>query len=389
MNPFIETQEKLELRFIRFVIAILVFIGIFMPINLVVEEFWKKDFSIVGLFIVLELIILTILSLAISFYYMFKSKGYRWWYSAILITCMFIGNSWALLLNPDPFIVYYGGYTWFFLWIIIAASSNQKRAIVLTVSLSSAAVVGFLMFKNYPPPTTLLRAPSKTALIFVILTFIIIGYVLFVSRDNSLAMEQIKTDLSRAHEGIALTPGTYVRNQITVEVWQIINEGITTGDFILMRHAGPKTMIILGDITGNGINASPYVGYVSALFYSYRGSWSPDLVMNYLNNMSVRFPNDISYTACCLVINDTIEEDSVSVEYAGYQQKIRLIPRNPKKLPKQYDTDGPILGLTKNIPFSKHDFNINPGDSFIIMTDGKTEHEDLSILTVTKNEKKN
>lgn len=230
---------------------------------------------------------------------------------------------------------------------------------------------------------------SLSLLQFSIFVSLIIGIFLtfyklqkkFFSKVNTEIykehLKEIRGLLYRAHENISLGNGThlYTNYQVCVNKLEIID--FTSGDFVIAKEMNDGILLLVGDVVGNGLEASSYVGFISALFLSSKFS-CPHETLQFINTESLNiFPKEIGFTACCLLLRHSGE-----VLYSGFQERIVIIKKD--QLHTKY-TYGPMLGVKGNISVNVDQFQLELEDGFLLYTDGfyTPELEDRTIVIVT------
>lgn len=153
------------------------------------------------------------------------------------------------------------------------------------------------------------------------------------------------------------------------------------GDFYDLHSASAGHWIAIGDVSGHGVTPGLIMMMVQSMLSAIARqspeigqSYSPREVLRVINgalhdNLRTRMHDDNYMTMVLLK-----HEGNGKFRYAGAHESI-LIHRRSTHQVETLATDGTWLGLQDDIgPFvEEHEFELRPGDSLVLYTDGVTE----------------
>ncbi|MBI2844451.1 MAG: SpoIIE family protein phosphatase [Armatimonadetes bacterium] len=148
------------------------------------------------------------------------------------------------------------------------------------------------------------------------------------------------------------------------------------GDFYdYFDLGGGKLGIIIGDVSGKGLNAAVHTAIVKYSYQAYlRQGFGPAeaarRVAGVIETRSLHdhMPENIFITLFCAILDTTTGR----LVYAncGHEPPVKL---SASEEITALDSTGPILGLKSNLPLLEEEVMLAPGDTLVLYTDGITE----------------
>jgi serine phosphatase RsbU (regulator of sigma subunit) len=143
------------------------------------------------------------------------------------------------------------------------------------------------------------------------------------------------------------------------------------GDFYDILPVEGGHLIVLGDVTGKGVEAAAltsmvrYSGRMAARFDP-----RPARVLPLVNEVLREQPRLSLVTAVCALVSTEGDRSTVTVASAGHPLPLR---RRPGRAPEPLGDHGVLLGVEGEDEWSETVVEIEPGDTLLFYTDGVTE----------------
>jgi serine phosphatase RsbU (regulator of sigma subunit) len=146
--------------------------------------------------------------------------------------------------------------------------------------------------------------------------------------------------------------------------------------FEVLRASDERLVIALGDVSGKGIPAALFMAVtVTVLRTLSRHIADPAEILRRLNDELVeRNPRGMFVTMQCLVFD--FEHGSVAYAGAGHHQLAILSPGRPPRL--ACPSSGWPAGLMASNPMERETFLLEPGDTFVLFSDGVSEARNIA-----------
>jgi sigma-B regulation protein RsbU (phosphoserine phosphatase) len=188
--------------------------------------------------------------------------------------------------------------------------------------------------------------------------------------------EAMARDLLIAREiqmGILPTDLAAATRHSALDVDAIIEPAQKVGGdlYEVLRASDDRLVIALGDVSGKGIPAALFMAItVTILRTLARHLSDPAEILRRLNDeLAERNPRGMFVTIQCLVFD--LEHGSVSYAGAGHHQLALLSRSRPPRL--AYPSSGRPVGLMALNPIECETFRLDPGDTFVLFSDGVSE----------------
>jgi sigma-B regulation protein RsbU (phosphoserine phosphatase) len=190
-----------------------------------------------------------------------------------------------------------------------------------------------------------------------------------VARDLGIAREIqmgiLPADLAGATKGTGL------------DVHAIIEPALSVGGdlYEVLRVSDKRVLVALGDVSGKGIPASIFMAVaITVLRTLGRQIAEPDEILRRLNDeLAQQNPRGMFVTMQCLVFD--LEHGRVSVAGAGHHELAVLSPGRPPRL--AFASTGRPAGLFPFNPIERETVAVEPGDTFVLFSDGVSEAMNL------------
>lgn len=140
------------------------------------------------------------------------------------------------------------------------------------------------------------------------------------------------------------------------------------GDYADLCNTSSGCDILIADVAGHDLAASYHTVLIKAFFdENCRTGADGETFFHLLNHALLdNGRNERMVTALFLRLNlNTMRGELIS---AGHPRVIRLARKMPIAIP--IHSEGPVLGLCKDISFEKTEFSLDPGDRLFLYTDG-------------------
>ena len=186
-----------------------------------------------------------------------------------------------------------------------------------------------------------------------------------MARDLRIAREIqmgiLPADLSSATKGTGL--GVHAVIEPAREVGGDLYE--------VLRGSDDRVVVALGDVSGKGIPAALFMAVaVTVLRTLARQIEEPDEILRRLNDeLAEQNPRGMFVTLQCLVFD--LKRRVVSCAGAGHHQLVVMSPGRPPRL--ACPSSGRPAGLMPVNPIERETFPLEPGDTFVLFSDGVSE----------------
>ena len=186
-----------------------------------------------------------------------------------------------------------------------------------------------------------------------------------MARDLRIAREIqmgiLPADLSSATRGTGL--GVHAVIEPAREVGGDLYE--------VLRGSDDRVVVALGDVSGKGIPAALFMAVaVTVLRTLARQIEEPDEILRRLNDeLAEQNPRGMFVTLQCLVFD--LKRRVVSCAGAGHHQLVVMSPGRPPRL--ACPSSGRPAGLMPVNPIERETFPLEPGDTFVLFSDGVSE----------------
>jgi serine phosphatase RsbU (regulator of sigma subunit) len=188
--------------------------------------------------------------------------------------------------------------------------------------------------------------------------------------------EAISRDLAIAREiqtGILPTDLAAATSHSSLDVDAIIEPAQKVGGdlYEVLRASDDRLVVALGDVSGKGIAAALFMAItVTVLRTLARHIADPAEILRRLNDeLAERNPHLMFVTIQCLVFD--LEHGRVTCAGAGHHQLATLSRSRPPRL--ACPSSGRPAGLMASNPIESVTLTLEPGDTFVLFSDGVTE----------------
>ena len=130
-----------------------------------------------------------------------------------------------------------------------------------------------------------------------------------------------------------------------------------------------KIGFFIADVTGHGLPAA-FIGAMTKMALSYADQSSPEKMLYQMNNgIAPHMPQSRFVTAAAAIL--CLKTNSLSIARAGHPAPILF--RERSKDVEIFEPKGLPLGIVEDCAYEKIETNIEPGDTFLLYTDGIIE----------------
>ena len=186
-----------------------------------------------------------------------------------------------------------------------------------------------------------------------------------MARDLRIAREIqmgiLPADLAAATKGTGLNVHAVIEpaRQVGGDLYEVL------------RVSEHRVVVALGDVSGKGIPAALFMAVaVTVLRTLARRIAEPDEILRLLNDeLAEQNPRGMFVTLQCLVFD--LAHRRVSCAGAGHHQLAVLSPGRPPRL--ACPSSGRPAGLWVSNPVERETFALEPGDTFVLFSDGVSE----------------
>ena len=143
------------------------------------------------------------------------------------------------------------------------------------------------------------------------------------------------------------------------------------GDFYDILSVAAGHLIVLGDVTGKGVEAAALTSLVRhSGRMAARFDPRPARVLSLINEVLREQPRLSLVTAVCALVETDGDRAQVTVASAGHPLPLRRRPGEP---PEPLGGHGVLLGVAGDDDWTETTIEIAPGDTLLFFTDGVTE----------------
>jgi phosphoserine phosphatase RsbU/P len=141
--------------------------------------------------------------------------------------------------------------------------------------------------------------------------------------------------------------------------------------FEVLRLGADRVLVAVGDVSGKGVPAAVFMAGAMTLLRSLaRQGNAPEEILRQLNDeLLEQNPRGMFVTLQCLVFD--LAKGCVTCASAGHHPAIRTSPRHAP-LPV-LPSSGPVLGLVPADDITSETLELQPGETFVLYTDGVSE----------------
>jgi phosphoserine phosphatase RsbU/P len=165
----------------------------------------------------------------------------------------------------------------------------------------------------------------------------------------------------------AATRGTPLDVQAIIEPARKVGGDL----YEVLRAADDRVVVALGDVSGKGVPAALFMAVaVTVLRTLARSISDPAEILRRLNDeLAEQNPRGMFVTIQCLVFD--LAKRRVSAAGAGHHQLVVLSPGQPPRF--AFPSSGRPAGLMPLNPISSESMPLEPGDTFVLFSDGVSE----------------
>jgi phosphoserine phosphatase RsbU/P len=141
--------------------------------------------------------------------------------------------------------------------------------------------------------------------------------------------------------------------------------------FEVLRVGADRVLVAVGDVSGKGIPAALFMAVAMTLLRSLaRQGLAPEEILRHLNDeLLAQNPRGMFVTLQCLLFD--LATGCVTCASAGHHAAIRLAPGHAPR--PAFTSSGRVLGLMAADDFISEAQEMQPGDTFVLYTDGVSE----------------
>ena len=189
-----------------------------------------------------------------------------------------------------------------------------------------------------------------------------------MARDLKIARE-IQMGLLPA-DLAAITRGTGFEIDAVIEPAREVGGDL----YEVLRVSDRRLVVALGDVSGKGIPAALFMAVAMTVLRTLaRQIAEPDEILRRLNDeLAEENPRGMFVTLQCLVFD--LEEKRLACAGAGHHQLALLSPGRPPRL--ACPSSGRPAGLMLRNPIERETLPLEPGDTFVLFSDGVSEAMD-------------
>ncbi len=144
------------------------------------------------------------------------------------------------------------------------------------------------------------------------------------------------------------------------------------GDLFEVLRLGPdRVLVAVGDVSGKGITAALFMAVAMTLLRSLaRQGHTVEAILRQLNDeLLEQNPRGMFVTLQCLVFD--LETGRVTCASAGHHAAVRIVAGQAPQL--AFTSCGRVLGLLPADDIASETLELQPGDTFVLFTDGVSE----------------
>jgi sigma-B regulation protein RsbU (phosphoserine phosphatase) len=158
-----------------------------------------------------------------------------------------------------------------------------------------------------------------------------------------------------------------------LDVQAVIEPARTVGGdlYEVLRAADGRIVVALGDVSGKGVSAALFMAVAMTVLRTLaRQIPEPDEILRRLNDeLLEQNPRGMFVTLQCLVFD--LEKQRVTCACAGHHELVILSPGRAPRF--ACPSSGRPVGLLPSNPVDAETFELTPGDTFVLYSDGVSE----------------
>jgi sigma-B regulation protein RsbU (phosphoserine phosphatase) len=141
--------------------------------------------------------------------------------------------------------------------------------------------------------------------------------------------------------------------------------------FEVLRLGGDRVLVAVGDVSGKGIPAGLFMAVAMTILRSMaRQGHALEEILRLLNDELLDQNPRGMFVTLQVMVFDPVKRQ-VSCASAGHHGAVRLSPGQPPRL--AFVTSGRVLGLMPAEPIASETLPLEPGETFVLFTDGVSE----------------
>lgn len=146
------------------------------------------------------------------------------------------------------------------------------------------------------------------------------------------------------------------------------------GDYYDYKRTGEDRLVFLfADVSGHGMASAFITGIIKTAFeVAHIDRSSPREFVSDLNTLLTHVTPEGSYAAVIFAFYNP-QNRCISYVNAGHQPVPMVMRRENGRITKTGKGTGPVAGFTQNATYEQNEIELEPGDRFILCTDGVTE----------------
>ena len=158
-----------------------------------------------------------------------------------------------------------------------------------------------------------------------------------------------------------------------LDVQAVIEPARTVGGdlYEVLRATDDRIVVALGDVSGKGVSAALFMAVAMTVLRTLaRQIPEPDEILRRLNDeLLEQNPRGMFVTLQCLVFD--LEKQRVTCACAGHHELVILSPGRAPRF--ACPSSGRPVGLLPSNPVDAETFELTPGDTFVLYSDGVSE----------------
>ena len=216
-------------------------------------------------------------------------------------------------------------------------------------------------------------SPRHAADALAVAVMLIGGYTLIVSfiRNESKRHERLQTEIAlakRIHESL-VPPISFSTPHVEVHGWSAAS-GAVGGDLLDSVTDGKSVTLFVADVSGHGVAAGVLMAMVkSAIRMRLREGGPLDAIVNDLN----RVVHDLTRPEAFVTFSCLRFEEQGKAAYAIAGHLSILVYRRRTSAIEELPNEHLPLGVVRNETYAARSASCEPGDLFVLLTDGFME----------------
>ena len=141
--------------------------------------------------------------------------------------------------------------------------------------------------------------------------------------------------------------------------------------FEVLRLSAERVLVAVGDVSGKGIPAALFMAVTMTILRSLaRQGHPPEEILRQLNDELLAQNPRGMFVTLQLMVFDFVQR-RVTCASAGHHAAVRISPGQPPRL--AFTSSGRVLGLMPAEDVSSETLELEPGETFVLFTDGISE----------------